>query len=487
MRKTKNNVSKVVLVFATVVLGAGLSLRAPLVSALASPFTNLDAIGQNVGGDASAAVDYTQWNSNNGGGVVSSGGLDSPASLALDTTHHRLFVADSENCRVLIYNLSTTNQLLDRVADNVLGSSTFDDSDPNWCSFTPNPVGMSQPQGVVYDPVHDRLFVSDENMNWVRIYDLAGGITNGMSASHVLGAPDLNTDGWGGLDDKSMSEPEQMAYDPSTQNLFVTDGWYNHRVLVFNLAGGITDGMPASHVIGEPDFTTFGFTADEAGMNRPYGLAFDTNHKRLFVADILTNRVTVFDLSNGITDGMAASYVLGQPDFASYGFSATDHTMNSPLALTYDNSMDRLFVSEQFNNRISVYDLSNGITNGMAASYVLGQDGDFTANNCNTDVDEYCWPMQTAYDPVNGNLWIADQSNSRILILGSTPAASPENPEDDSSVEGATTSEDTKSPELANTGESDLVPGSIALGAIGLSAVLALLSHRRRVHYKLLQ
>jgi DNA-binding beta-propeller fold protein YncE len=484
MRKTKTNVLKVVVASAIVPLVAFLVVPSSLVYALTSPFTLMDAIGQNVGGDPSAAVNYTQWSSNNGGGSISSGGLDRPNSLALDTTHHRLFVADSANCRVLVYNLSAVNQLLDRVADNVLGTSTFDNTDPNFCSFTPSPTGMQKPSGVVYDVAHDRLFVSDENFNLVHVFDFSGGITNGMAASHVLGAPDLNTAGWGALDDKSMSEPEQMAYDPAAQNLFVTDGWFNHRVLVYNLSGGISDGMAASHVIGEPDFTTFGFTADEAGMNRPYGLAFDTVHKRLFVADILTNRVTVFDLSGGISDGMPASYVLGQPDFASYGFSATDSTMNSPLALTYDSSLDRLFVSEQFNNRVTVFDLSSGISNGMAASYVLGQNGSFTTGSCGTDTDRFCWPMQTAYDPANGNLWIADQSNSRIMIFGSTVTPPPSGGTTSGGGSTPTPTSPAKAPQLADTGQSGILPTSIALIALVITAVASVLP-RPKVHYRL--
>jgi DNA-binding beta-propeller fold protein YncE len=484
MRKIQKKVLKVSLLTATLVLTVLLGVPISFVSALTSPFTPTDVIGQNVGGDPSAPIDYTQFDSNNGGGAISSGGLDRPDSLALDTTHHRLFVADSSNCRVLIYNLTSANQLLDRVADNVLGSSTFDDSDPNWCNLNASPTSLTAPNGIVYDATHNRLFVSDEFQNLVKIFDLSGGITNGMAPVHVLGAPDLNTTGWDVTDNNSVASPEQMDYDPATQNLFVAEGRNNHRVTVFNLAGGITDGMAASHVIGEPDFTTFSFTADESGMNRPYGLAFDTVHKRLFVADNFTNRVTVFDLSGGITDGMAASYVLGQPDFFTYGFSATANTMNSPLAVTYDASLDRIFVSEQWNNRISVFDLSGGITNGMAASYVLGQNGSFTTGSCGTDTDRYCWPMQTAYDPSNGNLWIADQSNSRVLILGSTVVNPPTS---GGSVEGESDSSDAtaKPSKLADTGQNNILPTIVGGTAIVITVTVTALSRRRHTHYRL--
>ncbi|MCX6013502.1 MAG: NHL repeat-containing protein [Chloroflexi bacterium] len=58
-------------------------------------------------------------------------GLDTPSSSSLDTVHHKLFVADTGNNRVLIYNLNTDDTLPDGYSDLVLGQQDFSRSSSN--------------------------------------------------------------------------------------------------------------------------------------------------------------------------------------------------------------------------------------------------------------------------------------------------------------------------------------------------------------------
>jgi hypothetical protein len=51
--------------------------------------------------------------------------FSNPSDLALDLVHHRLFVADASNNRVLEFNLDSSNTLIDNSADHVLGQSTM--------------------------------------------------------------------------------------------------------------------------------------------------------------------------------------------------------------------------------------------------------------------------------------------------------------------------------------------------------------------------
>ena len=50
-------------------------------------------------------------------------------------------------------------------------------------------------------------------------------------------------------------------------------------------------------------------------MNRVSDVSFDATRNVLWAVDQNNNRVIGFDLSGVITDGMPASLVLGQPDF----------------------------------------------------------------------------------------------------------------------------------------------------------------------------
>lgn len=56
---------------------------------------------------------------------VNLNGLDNARSIVFDYTHHRMFVVDNDNSRVLIYNLNNSDQLLDNIPDFVLGQADF--------------------------------------------------------------------------------------------------------------------------------------------------------------------------------------------------------------------------------------------------------------------------------------------------------------------------------------------------------------------------
>src|SRR5258705_174774 len=77
-----------------------------------------------------------------------------------------------------------------------------------------------------------------------------------------------------------------------------------------------TNGQIATYVLGQPDFTSNTAVAAASGMSLPGGVAYSTSTQQLFVADHC-ERVLVFDLSSGITNGMNARYVLGEPNFTS--------------------------------------------------------------------------------------------------------------------------------------------------------------------------
>ncbi|MBL8024717.1 MAG: hypothetical protein JNK54_10650, partial [Elusimicrobia bacterium] len=52
-------------------------------------------------------------------------GLNRPYDVAVDTVTHRLFVADTISSRVLEYDLNSSNVLVDRSPDHVLGQTSF--------------------------------------------------------------------------------------------------------------------------------------------------------------------------------------------------------------------------------------------------------------------------------------------------------------------------------------------------------------------------
>jgi hypothetical protein len=93
----------------------------------------------------------------------------------------------------------------------------------------------------------------------------------------------------------------------------------------------------------------------------------------LWVADGLNNRVLEF--KPPFSSGMAASLVLGQPDFKQNFAGSTNAAMKMPTAIAFDGN-GTLFVTDQNNNRTLMF--APPFSNGMAATSVIGQT-DFTS------------------------------------------------------------------------------------------------------------
>lgn len=129
---------------------------------------------------------------------------------------------------------------------------------------------------------------------------------------------------------------------------------------------------------------------------------------RIAVADRGNNRVLLYNAPLGT--GESATVVLGQADFigATPAVSATG--MSSPADIAEDRA-GNLYVSDSTNNRILQF--KPPFTNGMSASLVIGQP-DFVTGTSSVTRSGLSGPLGLALDG-NGNLWVVDDGNSRVL------------------------------------------------------------------------
>ena len=303
-------------------------------------------------------------------------------------------------------------------------------------------TGMRFPEDPTYDPVDNWLFVPDTGNNRILVFNLNNGITDGMPAWHVLGQNSFSGTGpdyQGSVTAAGMDNPYGgIAYDTTHHLLFVGDA-NNGRVLVFDLSNGITDGMPATYVIGQSSTTATGCSAISAtSMGTPYGIAYDAEHNRLFVGDdgtcvsntIEMSRVGIYNLNN-LATGMAASFELGQPDLNTGGdLSPAANVINSPEDVIYDPANQQLFVQDDEYNRILVFDVAS-VSNFENAVAVIGQPN-FTSDDysCNPSQTDQCDAegVNDAFDPVNNRLYLSDADDDRVLVFNfinvTTPAGS---------------------------------------------------------------
>ena len=310
---------------------------------------------------------------------IGPGKLTRPTSLAYDPVHERLFVSDRGNNRVLIFDADPENPDGFDAAIAVMGQADFASREPR------QSLDEFKAESIAYDWTNQHLFVSEDLEHRIMVYDAhpdrVGGQTRALA---VIGQPDAFST-QPAVSDTRVAMP-RITVDSAREKLYISEGYpAGNRITVWDISSGnLRTGMAALDVIGHE-------TADGAAdfFNRmPQGhidgrslaaaraVTFDSVDHRLFVSDEYNHRVVVWQLDElNRIDSYEAQWVLGQPDLNSSLMGAPDaHNLTVPIGAAYDTSTKRLFVGDGYHNRIMVYDAAPGqLESGMAASVVIGQ------------------------------------------------------------------------------------------------------------------
>ena len=333
---------------------------------------------------------------------VTATGLNQPWGVVIDPVTGKVFVSDVINNRVLRYP-SAAAMTNGAAAEAVLGQ-------PN---FTQNINGLSattlwQPVGMAMDAAGN-LWVADERNNRVLRYANAATIASGSAASSVLGQANFTSDniGYPNVTASSMYEPFSVFCIGTT--LWVADTGPN-RVLRFENAASLANGAAASAVFGQPDLTTFSGSTPNASLWAPMQIYVD-GADNLWVVDFVYNRVMMFPNAATAANSEAATLVLGQPDFNSNAAGSTATTFNSPVGV-YGDGDGNIYVSDYGNNRILIFANAASLSNGAAATYVLGQTN-FTSTGTGDNANQLNSPT---FLFVGTSLLAADATNNRTLV-----------------------------------------------------------------------
>jgi len=390
---------------------------------------------------------FTQGTAQSNFGTPNNFGLFDPTSTALDTVNHRLYVADIDNNRVLVYQLSATNTQTSLNATYVLGQ-------PDMMSTAPATTinGMDSPRGVAVDTVHERVFVVEYDNSRVLVFDVSagnGGLVSGMDASWIIGETTF-TSSTAGNGRNHFTTPRGVEYNEEHELLFVSDTG-NHRVLVFDartpgspnrtLCGYVSNGltlpgvgMNASCVYGQPDFTTVIAGTTDAKLNFPRNTSFYStgpSFQWLAVGDTNNNRVVIYDLKDvglpgdGLVNGASGTIFIGQPDAVSLTAGSGATGLNNPRGVAFADFGTafpsiaglRLFVADYGNNRVLEYNWSSLSAFGSSADFVLGQGTikNFSGTSAGTTRQTLSSPFFITVDESTANLFITDFANNRIL------------------------------------------------------------------------
>ena len=387
----------------------------------AALITATGLVGQT---DANGNPVYTTNAANNGSSTPNAQGLDNPTSSVLDPVDHRIFVAHSNNNRVVVFPLDANNHIASTTAIFVLGASDFNTISPSVA--TRNTFGGVNIFGYVlniaYDSVNKRLFVSDPYYNRVLGFDVPADATssiNGENADFVLGQADFISSGFG-ITQNKLGSTDNLIFDAVNNRLFVSDE-SSQRIMIFSVPGNATssiNGENADYVLGQPDFFSHSSSITRNGLYNPTGIAVDTGNNRLFVSDANNNRVMVFGAPPGTNiTGENADYVLGQSDFTTKNATTTRNGFNHPDDIMgYDSSANRQYVSDSGNERVLVFSVPPGANiTGENAQNVLGQN-DYNSFTTGVTQNKFGRPNgQDSFDPANNRLFVKDKFGNRVM------------------------------------------------------------------------
>lgn len=284
-------------------------------------------------------------------------------------------------------------------ASVVFGQPNFTTSGQN---VTQN--GMGNPEATAFDAAGD-LWTGD--FYFGRVIEFIPPFGDGMNASIVIGQQNFTTNGGSSgiaASQSNMSNVVGVAFDEAC-NLWAGD-FDNNRILEF--VPPFMDGMNASLVIGQTDFTSNGAATTASGLNLPQFFTFDA-HGNLWVADYANNRVLEFPAP--LSTGEAATLVIGQADLMSNGSGTTQSTLAAPFGVAFDPDGD-LWVADSVNNR--ALEFVPPFSTGMNASVVIGQP-DFTSSTSATTQNGLASASDVKFDSA-GRLYVADPNNNRVLI-----------------------------------------------------------------------
>jgi uncharacterized protein (TIGR03437 family) len=255
----------------------------------------------------------------------------------------KLFIADSQDNRILIYNkIPTTNNA---PADVVIGQKDFTTFiNPDLTQTQPLTTASNLQTPIAVSSDGTRMFVADLGQNRILIWNTIP-TSNGAPADVVLGQPDMT----------SFAENNSANRTDHTPILCASNG---------------------TNTTVTPNVPTFPQRC-AATMSFPRFVISDG--KRLYVADGGNDRVLIYK-TIPTTNGARADIILGQPDEFSddTGFNPDGtNAVQTPTSLAWDGS--NLYVSDGFNRRVVIFSPAvqsvplDGIRNaGSLEIYAIG-------------------------------------------------------------------------------------------------------------------
>ena len=326
--------------------------------------------------------------------------FDKPTDLAISNDGERLYIVDSENDRIKIFEL-TSGDNCSSGNDEVVNDEVCFDKD--FGSSGSSDGRFDIPTDLAIDRGNGDIYVVDSDNNRVQRFQENGNFDN-----LEFGSSDDDADEY-------LGSPSAIAVHKKTDYVYVADTTTD-SISVFD------------------DDGRFKFNFDDDGSNdefkNPSAMVIDDDDEILYVADTGNNRIRMFELTDGDNCSSGNKEVVNDEvcfveEFGSSG--TADGRFDSPAGLAFDEDDDLLYVADTGNNRIQSFEMISGntcpsgtdeIENGVCFVEEFGSSG--TADG------RFSSPGGLALDKSNDLLYVADTKNDRIQMI-SLPSGSSSN------------------------------------------------------------
>ncbi|MEI6045548.1 MAG: NHL repeat-containing protein [Chloroflexota bacterium] len=217
----------------------------------------------------------------------------------------------------------------------------------------------------------------------------------------------------------------------------------NHRVLYY--PGGSTT---ATRVYGQGEsgdqFTSLDYNkggADDgnggryptaSSLNNPIGVAVAADGS-LYVADVSNNRVLFFQATNGVP-AFKATRVYGQGgsftsktdniggtpgNYTNNWRYPTDSSLWEPTGLAISPLDGSLYVLEQTNSRVLHFSGTSTTADRVYGQGSTGTGSEFNTKDCETKATKFCYPYAVAV-AADGSLYVGEDDNKRVVYFPAT-------------------------------------------------------------------
>lgn len=291
--------------------------------------------------------------------------LDSPTRTAVDVADGRLFIADTGNDRIQIYDTTTLAHIA------TIGGTAASES--------PGTIHLSKPAGVAFDAANGHILVADTGNSRVQIFDARSLLLLGTIG--VAGEP--------GNDDAHLNSPQSVKINPVAGQIYVADS-ENDRVQIF-------DARSRGYV------ATLRTDAIGSHLSFPTDAEYNPLTNQIMVADTKNFRVEFYD---AIT--FRPRFTLGTTGVTG---DDNDH-FSDPVSVTFDSVNKIFLVVDAFpNNRVQLFNATTSrflSTLGQTAAGVISSNLMFS-------------PGGVSADPAHSRIFISDPDNQRVQVYAAVP------------------------------------------------------------------